>query len=121
MKYYRWPASISDIAGTVCIPIISPSISVTKEASPSTIHSDETVTYWVNVTNTGDVNLSNIVIIDNQSLSFSYVSGDDDGIFEPGETWVYENITKIAEDTANKVNVSAQDGLGKTVYAEDTV
>ena len=103
----------------IVIPPIS-NMSVTKEVNRSKIHEGNSVKYWLNITNTGDINLTNIVITDNQSLSFSYSSGDDgDGILEPGETWVYTCITNIYEDTWNKVNVSAEDELGKHVYDED--
>ncbi|MBC7128612.1 MAG: DUF11 domain-containing protein [Thermoplasmatales archaeon] len=102
----------------VSLPI-NPGISITKEAYPDIIHSGESVTYYLNITNTGDVNLTITSIIDNQSLCFSYSSGDDgDNIFEPGETWIYVNTTSISIDTWNKVNVTAEDSLGKEVYDE---
>ncbi|MEM1514076.1 MAG: hypothetical protein QXN45_04255, partial [Candidatus Thermoplasmatota archaeon] len=105
---------------TVIYYQLNPSISINKEAYPSTIHSGEIVTYYLNITNTGDVNLTIESIIDNQSLIFVYSSGDDgDGIFEPTETWTYVNTTAISIDTWNKVNVTAKDETGKEVYDED--
>lgn len=42
------------------------------------------------VTNTGDVALSNITVTDNMGVNPIYVSGDDgDGLLENGEAWIY--------------------------------
>ncbi|MBC7081426.1 MAG: DUF11 domain-containing protein [Thermoplasmatales archaeon] len=103
------------------VKVINPSIRITKEAYPKTIHSGEEVTYWLNITNSGDCNLTIKSIIDSQGLTFIYLSGDDgDGILEPGETWIYINITSITSDTFNEVNVTAEDELGYELYDIDT-
>ncbi|MEL4305522.1 DUF7507 domain-containing protein, partial [Methanococcoides cohabitans] len=77
-------------------------------------------TYHVN--NTGNVNLTNLVLFDNRTTSISSepVIGDDgDGVFEPGEVWVY-NASGIAIEGqyVNFANVTASYD-DEEVYDED--
>ena len=50
------------------------------------------VTWTYNVTNTGGLNLTGILVTDDHlGVTPSYVSGDDgDGILNPGESWLYQ-------------------------------
>lgn len=60
-------------------------------AGPS-IPEGEEVVWTYNVENTGEVDLIDVVVDDDDdALSPAYESGDDgDGVLEPGETWVFE-------------------------------
>lgn len=104
-----------------------PGINVEKTANPTRIVESGQVTYTYRVTNTGDVPLANVAetIADDTCSPVRYVRGDldNDGlldtprsIFEDAidETWVFECVTTVDEDTTNVVTVSGsatdQDG-----------
>ncbi|WP_135609308.1 hypothetical protein [Methanococcoides sp. AM1] len=75
-------------------------------------------TYYVN--NTGNVNLTDPVVLDNRTSVGGLISGDDgDGVFEPGEVWVYNaSDIAIAGQYVNLGNVTAYYEDEK-VYDED--
>ncbi|MCD6572900.1 MAG: hypothetical protein J7K95_02245, partial [Thermoplasmata archaeon] len=102
------------------IHVIRPSISVTKEVNRSIIHSGDSVTYYVNVTNSGNTNLTNIIVVDDKGLIFTYASGDlnSNGWLDLNEKWVYTNVTTHNSSVTDTVNVSGEDELGKRVYDE---
>ncbi|MFA0822905.1 MAG: SdrD B-like domain-containing protein, partial [Methanomethylovorans sp.] len=68
-----------------------------------------TVTWTYNVTNNGNVNLTNVVVTDNMGVTPVRISGDNgNDILEPGEVWVYNATgTATAGQYANIGNVSA--------------
>ncbi|WP_321418391.1 hypothetical protein [uncultured Methanomethylovorans sp.] len=79
-----------------------------------------TVTWTYNVTNTGNVNLTSVVVSDNMGVIPTYVSGDNgNSILEVGESWIY-NATGVATagQYANIGNVTA-DYKGTPVTDED--
>lgn len=57
----------------------------------------QTVTFTYTVTNTGNLALGNVTVVDDQGLAVQLVSGDtdNDGLLDPNEVWIYE-----ATDTA---------------------
>ncbi|SMH40639.1 DUF7507 domain-containing protein, partial [Methanohalophilus portucalensis] len=81
------------------------------------------VVWTYNVTNTGNSNLTDIVVQDNVTgVTPAYVSGDtnDDDTLEPGEVWMY-NATGVAEEGqyANIGNVTGTDPTDAEVTDED--
>ncbi|WP_158599226.1 hypothetical protein, partial [Methanohalophilus sp. RSK] len=80
------------------------------------------VVWTYNVTNTGNSNLTDIMVQDNMGVTPSYVSGDtnDDLVMEPGEVWMY-NATGTAEEGqyANLGNVTGTDPTEADVTDED--
>jgi uncharacterized repeat protein (TIGR01451 family) len=97
-----------------------PGIQVIKNASRTTIHPGDLVTYTYNVTNTGEVDLFNIDVTDDQGLVPVYVSGDDgDGILNPGETWVYEATANPTQDVTNIATACGTDEAGVVVCDDD--
>ncbi|MDJ0730787.1 MAG: hypothetical protein QNJ33_12415, partial [Crocosphaera sp.] len=77
----------------------------------------DTVTWTYEVTNTGNVWLSNISVTDDQDVTPIYQSGDNgDNILQPGETWVYE-ATGTAQ-LGQYANLGT--ATGNPVYADGT-
>ncbi|RNI08830.1 DUF11 domain-containing protein, partial [Methanohalophilus portucalensis] len=81
------------------------------------------VVWTYNVTNTGNSNLTDIVVQDNvPGVTPEYVSGDtnDDDTLEPNEVWMY-NATDTAEEGqyANIGNVTGTDPTDAEVTDED--
>jgi hypothetical protein len=67
-------------------------IRVEKSALQDNIAPPATLNYQYQVTNPGQVPLSNITVVDDKCASVQYESGDDspaDGKLDPGETWLY--------------------------------
>jgi len=112
---------VSD-SDTAYVQVIAPSIDVNKTANETMIQSGETVTYTYNVTNTGDVNLTNIVLVDNTTLDITNCveSVSTDGVLEPGETMICINITQIYVNTTNEVTVNGTAPNNDIVSDTDT-
>ncbi len=81
------------------------------------------VTWRYVVTNTGNVDLTDVAVTDNMGVTPVYVSGDvnDDGILQVDETWVYEATgTAIAGQYENLGAVTAAfAATGETVSDSD--
>ena len=99
----------------------NPDINIVKSC-PETATVGETITYEYTVTNTGDVDLSITSIIDDKAGVPSYIGGDDgDGIFNPGEVWLYNALYTVPDTNSitNVVTVSAEDNSGNSVSDSD--
>ncbi|MCA9346569.1 VWA domain-containing protein [Candidatus Saccharibacteria bacterium] len=86
--------------------IAHPSIKVVK-SGPSSASAGSKVTYNFTVTNSGDVALSGITVVDSITGDATYVSGDidDDNNLDADETWIYTaEYTIPANQVANVVN-----------------
>ncbi len=83
------------------------------------------IDYTYNVSNTGDVDLGEVNVMDDRISIVTYASGDDgDGLLNPMEIWTFKgNYTvkkeDICEDIVNNVTVSAYDPCGKEVNDTD--
>jgi hypothetical protein len=80
------------------------------------------VVWTYNVTNTGNANLTDILVQDNMGVTPAYVSGDTNGddILQTDEVWMY-NATGTATEGqyANIGNVTGTDPTGAEVTDED--
>jgi len=87
------------------------------------IQAGDPVTWTYYVKNTGNVDLTDIVVTDDQpGVTPVYVSGDDnlDGILNPGETWVYEAIgAAVAGQYANIGTATGTPPVGDDVSDTD--
>ena len=87
----------------------------------------DTVTWVYEITNSGNANLTNISLVDDQEGVISIppagsIAGDDgDGIFEPGETWAITHTGTVSAtgQYSNIGSVSAEDSQGTSVNASD--
>lgn len=88
------------------LDVLHPEVKVVK-SGPSTAKAGEKVTYTFTVTNTGDVSLEMLKVLDNITGTGVYVSGDNNlnNVLEVTETWIYKGEYTIpASQTANVVN-----------------
>ena len=99
---------------------VARTIRVTKTASPRSLpNGPGTVTYTYQVTNPGTVELAGATLTDDKISSVDYVSGDlgQDGILQPGETWVYRATDRLTRTTTN---VATATGTGASISTSDT-
>jgi hypothetical protein len=84
-----------------------------------TLTEGETVTWEYRVNNTGNVNLTDINVTDDQGVTPVYQSGDDgdDGILEPGEVWIY-NVTGTVTVGQYANNGTANGTYDETEYSD---
>ncbi len=82
----------------------------------------DTITYTYYVANGGNVNLTDIDIVDDKAGTISYESGDSngDGWLNLSEVWVYEGIYNVDEedlcsDIINTAIANARDPCGRSV------
>lgn len=85
---------------------------VAKSADKATVHGNEPVTYTYEVTNTGLVPITGLVLTDSE---LNVIPGPDSGdnpvigTLEPGETWIYTATTTLTETTTNSAQACGLD------------
>ncbi|HDQ07759.1 MAG TPA: hypothetical protein ENN44_03135 [Methanoculleus sp.] len=93
---------------------------VIKSASDTAVSSGDAVTYTYNVFNKKVVEISDIVLTDNQlGLMAGPDSGDidGDGVLDPGESWIYTATTNLFATTTNTAMVTGTDAAGAPLTA----
>lgn len=112
---------VSDSA-SVFVDLIHPGIEVTKSADKSEIAPGEAVNFTVNVKNTGDVALTDIVVEDSlPECQLAGPSGDDgNGILDSLESWSYTCTMTPNGSITNVARASGRDPLGKSWTDEDS-
>jgi uncharacterized repeat protein (TIGR01451 family) len=112
-------------------------ISIEKEADPSFAEPSDSVTFRINITNTGQKELTSVLVKDSMPKGISYVSGDinatasgdlvswqDLGPMQPGESKFISLVGMIEEDASgvqtNTVRVTANTTEGGVVSATDS-
>ncbi len=114
--------TVSD-SDTAEVNVINPAIAINKTASSEFIYTGNDVTYNYALTNPGDDPLSGIVVIDDQSLTVDFITGDTNtnSKLDPGETWVYTaTANNLTEDVINTGTATGTDSKGGTVSDNDT-
>ena len=115
--------NVSD-TDTAVVNVINPAIDIVKSASAPTVHSGDSVTYTLEVTNTGDDPLSNIVVQDNKCSPLSgpvKTGGDTDALLEAGELWTYTCTRPISATDTNIATATGIDSKGGTVNDTSSV
>ncbi|MBC7234950.1 MAG: DUF11 domain-containing protein [Chloroflexi bacterium] len=100
---------------TAQVNVIAPHIVVSKRVGPSHARSvvvlpGQEVLYTILVTNTGDVPLGDIQVVDDRCAGLGYRQGDQgsDGLMGPGEVWEYTCAAQPNASVTNTVQASGQ-------------
>ncbi len=107
----------NNITNGLCIAAQGAAINIEKSAAPTALTSGPgKVVYTYEVSAPGTATLSDLVVTDNKLDTVTYVSGDanDDGLLQPGETWIYTATTTLMTTTTNTGTATAV-GNGVTV------
>ena len=103
------------------LDVLGSGINVTK-SGPATAGIGELVTYTFAVTNSGEVPLSNVTVVDDVAGTATYQSGDtnSDNKLDLTETWTYTATWTVASAPDPLVNtVTASGTSGNTTYTDD--
>ncbi|MFA6096735.1 MAG: hypothetical protein WC788_03865 [Candidatus Paceibacterota bacterium] len=117
-KYGDDTATASATANVTVEPVTpAPAIGITKSANPSSLPvGGGHVTYAYNITNAGNVPLSNITLMDDKCSSAAYTGGDvnSDLKLDLDESWVYGCSMVLSVTTTNTATATGK-------YADTTV
>lgn len=120
--------AVATAVATVVVgaPIDPPLINIVKVPSRLTPFpfGGGTVTYTYTVTNPGVVALNNVSVADNKCAPVNFISGDtnNNGLLDPGETWIYACSTNITASTMNTATAEGSaNGITAIGYAFATV
>ncbi|WP_035456984.1 DUF7507 domain-containing protein, partial [Algoriphagus terrigena] len=85
----------------ITAPVSNPSWTLTKSSSDSYENPGDVIDYTITVQNTGNVSISNVVVLDPQATSGpEYSSGDTNtnDILEVGETWIFNVSYEVTQE-----------------------
>lgn len=114
------------------VTVIEPSIELTKTASTDTVKNGNDVTYTIDVTNTGDTELTLTSLGDDKCAPLELTGGDTDGDGKldgantAAETWTFTCTRAVfvpesgETEDVNTASVTATGPLGNTYEAEDS-
>jgi uncharacterized repeat protein (TIGR01451 family) len=97
-----------------------PAISLVKTANPTALPTGPgMVTYTYQVTNTGDLPLSQVTLVDNRCSPVVFLSGDrnSDQVLDLDELWTYRCTTLVSQSVTNTATVH---GFAEGVDVSDT-
>lgn len=114
----RWAAMI--ILLSITLGMVEAEESATGQATEG-----DMITYYYNVSNIGNVNLTDVKVVDDKVVPI-YVKGDanGDGWLNLSEVWLYKAIYKVTKadltgDITNIAKATARDPCGKLVDDKD--
>ncbi|MBX7144018.1 MAG: PT domain-containing protein [Oligoflexia bacterium] len=100
------------------VTVIAPALSLDKSTGVQSINSGDTITYSYLVTNTGDDKIDSISVSDDKCASVIFanvVTGNNDLVLDPGESWVFTCTMILTVDTLNTAVASGTDSLNNPV------
>lgn len=86
---------------TADVDVIHPAVGIVKTVEPGTILAGEEVTYTYVVSNTGDVTLEDLAVVDDQLGAVGSRS-----LLAPADTWTFQVTSAIDDDTINVATVT---------------
>jgi uncharacterized repeat protein (TIGR01451 family) len=115
--------TVTSNTATATVDVIHPSMNLVKSASATEIQPGDWVTYYYQLTNTGDDLLSSPRVNDNRCGVANYAYGDTNlnGDLDTNETWHFSCSMQLFATTTNTAVATATDTLGNTVTATDTL
>jgi len=87
---------------TADVDVVHPAVDIVKTADPTVITSGMDVTYTYVITNTGDIPLESLEVLDDKLGSVGSSL-----LLAPDEVWTFQVTAAIAEDTTNVATVTA--------------
>lgn len=106
---------------TATVDVIDPSITLVKTANEDKVVSGDTVVYTYQVTNDGDVVLTNVVVGDDTCTAITGPTGNTGTAnLDPAETWTYTCSQALTQSTTNTATATASHPAGGTVTDTDT-
>jgi len=116
-------ASVESATGSTTVEVIHPSIDLVVVPNQALIHSGQTVTYTYYLTNTGDVTLTAVTLMDDSGTPGN--SSDDltvcTGItLATGATRICSRSATLTQTTTNIATVTGQAPLGHDVTSSDS-
>jgi len=118
------PPTGPDVSDTDTADVVvdAPGISLSKDPANQAVNSGDSAVFTLTVDNTGNADLSNVILQDPQCTTLTGPTGDDgDLVLETGETWSYTcTITNVTADLTNSATVTATPPTGPDVSDTDT-
>jgi hypothetical protein len=108
---------------TATVQVLGPQIALSKQANRSIVIRGDLVRYDYQVTNPGNVPLTNIQVRDDKCLNVNFTGGDTNANskLDPGETWSYWCSMELLVKTTNTATATARDSQGSLVTSPDAV
>jgi uncharacterized repeat protein (TIGR01451 family) len=108
---------------TADVTVVNAGISVSKDPATQTVVSGGSASFTITVDNTGDVDLSNVVVDDPLCDVLTGPSGDtdSDSVLDVDETWSYDcTVNNVTSDFTNTATVTGTPPTGGDVSDTDT-
>ena len=114
------------VSGTASatVAVLDPHITIVKTASPTVIHSGDSVTYTFVVTNTGNCELKGITVKDDKlgdlTALFKAANGGSDTLaYGAAPVTFTKTVDHVYASVTNTATAAGTDDLGKSVSAQD--
>jgi hypothetical protein len=107
---------------TACILSRQAALSLTKKADRTTITAGEIITYSYEISNTGNMPLTDVQVIDDKCPKQNiYHTKKYGNILKPGDFWQLECNQELQETTKNKAYAEGKDPSGKRITSTPPV
>jgi uncharacterized repeat protein (TIGR01451 family) len=106
---------------TADVDVIDPELTVSKTPDDQTVVAGNDANFTITVENTGDADLTNVVLDDpNCSTPVGPAGDDGDSVLEVGETWTYTCSTvNVTQDFTNTATATGTPPVGSDVSDSD--
>ncbi|WP_020668281.1 DUF7507 domain-containing protein [Amycolatopsis nigrescens] len=97
------------------VDVIHPAVRITKDADPAQVRAGERVTFTIAVTNTGDVPLADVSVVDDRTPACGFTLAT----LAPGATETRTCAITATQDITNTATVTGDDPTGRPVTGAD--